>query len=166
MGEGGYAYCIEYKTMMTMLLSSLSSFISLRRMGATSLTATHSPSPFESFTALGPWVRVLLSSVGMVTLSFVALGPCMRVVVVPGRWSFESRCRWSSWLLGSQCHPLGAGRRPPFIVCFACGCRLGGCRVLGGRVCLCWGLRDVAAGDVEGALVVVDAGDVGVDGLF
>ena len=33
---------------------------------------------------------------------------------------------------------------------------------LGGRVCLCWGLRDVAAGDVEGALVVVDASDVGV----
>ena len=33
---------------------------------------------------------------------------------------------------------------------------------MGGRVCLWWGLRDVAAGDVEGARIVVDAGDVGV----
>ena len=109
-------------------------------MLATSLTATRSRSFVESF---------------------VVLGLCMRVVVVPGRWSFDSCCGWSSWLLGGRCHLLGAGHHPPFVVCFACGCRLGGCRLLGGQVCLCWGLRDVAA-DVEGALVVIDAGDVGV----
>ena len=93
----------------------------------------------------------------------------MRIVVVRGDspvgvrggWSFDSGYGWSSWLLGGRCRPLGAGRRSPFAVSFACGCQLGGCRLLRGRVCLCWGLRDVAA-DVEGALVVIDAGDVGV----
>ena len=140
MGEGVYAYRIEYKTTTTTLLSS-SSPVYLRRVLTTSLTATGSRSPVESFVALGPGVRV---------------------VVVRGRWSFDSRCGWSSRLLGGRCRPLGAGRRSPFTVCVACGCRLGGCRLLGSRVRLCWELRDVAAGDVEGALVVVDAGDVGV----
>ena len=142
MGEGLYAYRTEYKTTTTMLVSSSSSsLVYLRRVLATSLTATRS--------------RLSVNS-------FVALGPCVRVVVVGGCWSFDSRCEWSSWLLGGRCRPLGAGRRSPFAVCVACGCRLGGCRLLGGRVRLCWELRDVAAGDVEGALVVVDAGDVGV----
>ena len=80
MGEGGYAYRIEHKTMTTTLLSSSSSLVSLRRARATSLTATRSPSPVESFAALGPWVRVLLSSVGVVTLSFVGTGRSTAVV--------------------------------------------------------------------------------------
>ena len=90
-------------------------------------------------------------------LSFVGAGD----VVVHGRWSFDGRCGWFSWLLGARCRSLGAGHGLPLAVCFACGCRLGGCRLLGGRVCL-WGLRDVAVGNGDGALGVVDAGDVGL----
>ena len=150
------AYHIEYKTTTTTLLSSSSSsLVSLRRVRATSLTATRSRSPVESFVALGPWVRVSLSSVGA------------GYAVVRGHWSFDSRCWWSSLLLGGRCRSLGAGCRLPLAAFFAYGCRLGGCRILGSRVCLWWGLRDVAVGDVavgnvEGARVVVDAGDVGV----
>ena len=141
MGEGLYAYRTEYKMTTTMLVSSSSSLIYLRHVLATSLTVTRSRSSVDSF---------------------VALGPCVHVVVVRGRWSFDTRCGWSSWLLGGRCRPLGAGHCSPFAVCVACGCRLGGCCLLGRRVRLCWELRDVAAGDVEGALVVVDAGDVAV----
>ena len=72
MGEGLYAYRTEYKTTMTMLVSSSSSsLVYLRRVLATSLTATRSRSSVDSF---------------------VALGPCVCVVVVRGRWSFDSRC--------------------------------------------------------------------------
>ena len=148
--EGGEdAYRIEDKTTTTTLLSSSSSLVSLRRALATSLTVTGSCSSVESFVAVGPWARRSLSSVGVA------------YAVVRGRWSFNSRCWWFSWLLGVQCRSLGAGRCLPLAVFFACGCRLGGCRRLGGWVCLWWG-RDVAAGDVEGAGVVVGAGDVGV----
>ena len=73
MGEGVYAYRIEYKTTMTTLLSS-SSPVYLGRVLATSLTATRSRSSVDSF---------------------MALGPCVRVVVVRGRWSFDSCCGWS-----------------------------------------------------------------------
>ena len=147
-GEG--AYRIQDKMTTTTLLSSSSSFVSLLRALATLLTVTSSCSSVESFVAVGPWARRSLSSVGI------------GYVVVRGRWSFNSRCWWFSWLLGVRCRSLGAGRCLPLAVFFACGCRLGGRRRLGGRVCLWWGLRDVAAGDVEGARVVVDAGDVGV----
>ena len=54
MEEGVYAYHLEYKTMMILLLSSLSSLISLHRACATLLTATCSHSPIELFVALGP----------------------------------------------------------------------------------------------------------------
>ena len=147
--DGGEdAYHIQDKT--TTLSSSSSSLVSLRRTLATSLTVTGSCSSVESFVALGPWARR--------SLSFVGIG----YAVVRGCGSFNSRCWWFSWLLGVRCRSLGAGRRLPLAVFFACGCRLGGCRRLGGWVCLWWGLRDVAAGDVEGTGVVVDAGDVGV----
>ena len=78
-------------------------------------------------------------------------------MVVPGHWLFDSRCGWFSWLLGARCRSLGAGRGLPLTVCFACGCQLGSCHLLGGQVCLWWGLCDM-----EGALNVVDAGDVGL----
>ena len=87
MGEGVYAYRIEYKTTTTTLLSS-SSPVYLPRVLATSLTATGSCSPVESF---------------------VALGPCVRVVVVCGCWSFDSRCGWSSRLLCLLCVWLSIG---------------------------------------------------------
>ena len=123
MGEGVYAYHIEYKTTTTALLSSSSSsLISLRRVRATSLTATRSRSAVESFLGLRPWVRVSLSSVGV------------GYAVVRGHWSFDSRCWWSSLLPGGRCRSLGAGRRLPLAV-FAYGCRLGGCRIL--RTCVC-----------------------------
>ena len=64
MGEGVYAYHIEYKKMTTALLLLLSSLISLHHMRATSLTTTRSRLPVESFVGLGPWVCMLLSSVG------------------------------------------------------------------------------------------------------
>ena len=83
-------------------------------------------------------------------------------VVVHGRWLFDSRCGWFLWLLGSRCRSLGAGCGLPLAVCFACGCRLGSCCLLGGWVCLWWGLHDVAAGDMEGALGVIDTGDMGL----
>ena len=125
MGEGVYAYHIEYKTTTTPLLSSLSlSLVSLHWVHATLLTATRSRSPIELFVGLGPWVRVSLSSVGA------------GYAVVRGHWSFDSRCWWSSLLLGGRCRSLGAGRRLPLAVFFAYGCRLGGCRILGSRVCL------------------------------
>ena len=115
-----------------------------------SLTVTSSCSSVEAFVAVGPWARRSLLSVGI------------GYAVVRGRWSFYSRCWWSPLLLGGQCRSLGAGRRLPLAVFFAYGCRLAGCRILRSCVCLWWGLRDVAAGDVEGARVVVDAGDMGV----
>ena len=149
--DGGEdAYHIHDKTTTTTLSSSSSSLVSLSRALATSLTVTGSCSSVESFVAFGPWARRSLSSVGV------------GYAVVRGRGSFNSRCWWFSWLLGVRCRSLGAERRLPLAVFFACSCRLGGCRRLGGWVRLWWGLRDVAAGDVEGAGVVVDAGDVGV----
>ena len=84
MEEGVNAYRVEYKTTTTMLLSWSSSLIYLHRVLATSLTATRSRSPVKSSVALGPWVCVLLSSVGVDD------------VVVHGHWSFDSRCGWSS----------------------------------------------------------------------
>ena len=124
MEEGVYAYHIEYKTMMTMLLSSSSSLVYLHRMLATSLTATCSCLPVESFTVLRPWVCM--------SLSFVGTGD----IVIHGRWSFHSHCGWYSWLLGGQCHLLGAGHHLLLAVCFACGCQLGSCCLLCSHVCL------------------------------
>ena len=76
MGDGVYAYLIEYKTTTMRLLSLLfsSPLDSLRHVHAMLLTATHSQSPVKSFVALGPWVHVSLSSVALVTLSFVGAG--------------------------------------------------------------------------------------------
>ena len=129
--RGEDAYCRENKTMTMMLLSSSSSLISLCRMLATSLTATRSYSSVGSFMALGPWVHMVLSSVGA------------GYVVVGGHWSFNSRCWQDSLLLGSQCRSLGAGRRLPLALFFACSFRLGGCRMSGGRLvcgggCVMW----------------------------
>ena len=84
--RGEDAYRRENKT--TTLLSSSSSLVSLRRVLATSLTATCSYSSIGSFMVLGPWVHVVLSSVGA------------GYVVVGGRWSFNSRCWRDSLLLG------------------------------------------------------------------
>ena len=111
MGEGVCAYHIEYKTTMTaLLLLLLLSLVSLRHVRATSLTATRSRSPVESFMGLGPWVRVSLSSVGI------------GYAVIHGHWSFDSCCWWSSLLLGSWCRSLGAGHHLPLAVFFAYGC--------------------------------------------
>ena len=97
MGDGVYAYLIEYKTTTTRLLSSSSlSLDSLHHMRATSLTATCSRSPVESFMVLGPWVHVSLSSVGARLVVVCGAG----YAVVRGRWLFYSRCWWSSRLLG------------------------------------------------------------------
>ena len=145
MGEGEYAYCIEYKMMMTTLLLLSSSLVSLHRMHAASLTVTHSCSPVESFVVLGPWVHIPLSSMGA------------GYAVIHGHWLFNSCCWWSSLLLGGQCCLLGAGHHLPLAVFCVCGC----C-ILGSQVSLWWGLRDVAVGNVEGAHIVVDTGDVGV----
>ena len=136
--RGEDAYHRENKTTTTTSLSSSSSLISLRRVLATSLTATRPYSSVESLVALGPWVRVALSS---------------------GRWL---RCRWwalvvqrcwrDSLLLGGRCRSLGAGRRLPL-------------RVLGGQlVCVTWqrateGARIVVdVGDVGVRVVVVFRG--------
>ena len=56
MGKRVYAYRIEYKMMTTMLLSWSSCVL------ATSLTATHSCSPVESFVVLGLWVCGLVAT--------------------------------------------------------------------------------------------------------
>ena len=114
-----------------MLLLLLSSLVSLRRVLATSLTTTRSDSSIGWFVAVGPWVRVVLSSVGT------------GYVVIGGRWSFNSRCWWDSLLLGGGCRSLGAGRRLPLALFFACGFRLGGCRMSGSRLvcgggCVTW----------------------------
>ena len=162
MGEGGYAYCIEYKTMTTTLLSSLSSLVSLRRARATSLTATRSPSPVESFAALGPWVRVLLSSVGVVTLSFVGTG--RSTAVVGGLRCCWAVCRslssvrvvvdWVFVVLWAARFVCGGGcvtwqratwRAPMLswmLVTWACGCRVS----LSGGCCGRWAARDVRGG--------------------
>ena len=90
------------------------------------------------------------------------LGACLVVIcgaghaVIRGRWLFYSRCWWSSQLLAGRCRSLGAGCGLPLAVFRACGCRLGS------WVCLWWGLRDVAAGNMEGAHLVVDGGDGGM----
>ena len=74
--RGEDAYHRENKTTTTTSLSSSSSLVSLRRVLATSLTATRPYSSVESLVALGPWVRMALSS---------------------GRWL---RCHW--WALVVQ----------------------------------------------------------------
>ena len=145
MGEGGYAYRIEYKMMTMTLLSSSSSFVSLRRARATLLTATCSSSSVELFVVLGPWVRILLSSVGVVTQSFVGTGHL--TAVVGGLHCCWAVCRSLSsvrvvvvlWAAGFVC---GGGcvtwqratwRVPALswtLVTWACGCRVslsGGC---------------------------------------
>ena len=141
--RGEDAYHRENKTTTT-LRSSSSSLVSLRRVLATSLTVTRSYSSVGSFVALEPWVRVVLSSAGT------------GYVVVGGRGSFNSRL-WRDSLLLGWCWPSFPA------------CSLLCMRLLIGRLsyvvrpaCLCWGLCDVAAGDVEGARVVVDVDDVGV----
>ena len=98
MGEGGYAYRIEHKTMTTTLLSSSSSLVSLRRACATSLTATRSPSPVESFAALGPWVRILLLSVGVVTLLWALVVRQLLLVVFVVAGPFATCCLLCVWL--------------------------------------------------------------------
>ena len=129
--RGEDAYRRENKaTTMTLLLSS-SSLVSLRRVLATSLTATRSDSFVGWLVALGPWVCLVLSSVGA------------GYVFVGGRWSFNGHCWQDSLLLGGGCRSLGAGRRLLLTLFFACSFRLGGCRILGGRLvcgggCVTW----------------------------
>ena len=119
--RGEDAYRRENKTTTT-LRSSSSSLVSLRRVLATPLTATRSSSYVASFVALEPWVRMVLSAVGA------------GYVVVGGRWSFISCCWRDLLLLGCQCCSLGAGRRLLLALFFACGFRLGGCRMSCGRL--------------------------------
>ena len=161
--DGGEdAYRIQDKTLTTTLLSSSSSLVSLRRARPTSLTATRSPSPVESFAALGPWVRVLLSSVGVVTLSFVGTGHS--TAVVGGLRCCWAVCRSLSsvrvvvdwvvvvlWAAGFVC---GGGcvtwQRATWrahalswtLVTWACGCRVS----LSGGCCGRWAARDVRGG--------------------
>ena len=52
MGEGVYAYCIEYRMTMTMLLSWSLSLVSLCHVFAMSLTATCSHLPVQLFVVL------------------------------------------------------------------------------------------------------------------
>ena len=105
MGDGVNAYLIEYKTTTTRLLSSSSSLDSLRRVRATSLTATRSRSPVESFVALGPWVRVPLSSMALVTLSFVGAGHSTAIAGgLCGCWVVDVVC----WVLAMVCHSLSS----------------------------------------------------------
>ena len=166
MGDGVNAYLIEYKTTTTRLLSSSSSLDSLCRVRATSLTATRSCSPVESFVALGAWVRVSLSSVALVTLSFVGAGRSTAVagglhgcwVVDVVRWVLAVVCRSLSsvhvvvdWVAGFVCgggcvtwqramwraHALSLT-----LVTGACGCRVslsGSCRGW-------WAAKDVRGG--------------------
>ena len=172
MGEGVYAYCIEYKTMMMMLLSLLSSLVSLHCACATLLTATCSHSPVESFMALGPWVCILLLSVGVVTLSFV--GAAHLTAVVGGLhccwvvnvvcWVLAVACRLLSslhvvvnwavvvlWVAGFVCGGGGVtwqqatGRAhalPLMLVTWACGC----CASLSRGCRGLWAARDVYGG--------------------
>ena len=119
MGDGVYAYLIEYKTMLMRLLLSLDS---LRPVCATSLTATCSRSPIESFVALGPWVHVSLSSMALVTLSFVGAGRSTAVAGgLCGCWMVDVVC-WVlamvSCSLSSVCVVVDLAAR------FVCG---GGC---------------------------------------
>ena len=162
MGEGGYAYRIEYKTMTMTLLLLLLSLISLHRPHATSLTVTRSPSPVELFAVLGPWVHISLSSVSVVMLSFVGTGHLTAVVgglcccwavccslssvhvvvnwVVVVLWVAEFVCgggcvmwQWATWRVHALLLTL---------VTWACGCRVslsGGCHGL-------WVARDVHGG--------------------
>ena len=106
MGDGVYAYLIEYKTTTTRLLSLLlSSLDSLHRVCAMSLTATHSRSPVESFVVLGPWVRVSLLSVALVMLSFVG-ADCSTAVAggLHGCWVVDVVC----WVLAVVCRSLSS----------------------------------------------------------
>ena len=121
MGDRVYAYLIEYKTTTTRLLSSSSSSLdSLRRMRATSLTATCSRSPVESFMALGLWVGVLLSSVALVTLLFVDAGRSTAVAGgLCGCWVVDV----VRWMLAVVCCLLSSVR---VVVNWAAGFVCGG----------------------------------------
>ena len=130
--RGEDAYHRENKMTTTMSLSLSSSLVSLRRVLATSLTATR---PYSSVELLGPWVHVALSSGRWL---------CCH------RWALVVQCFWrDSLLLGGRCHSLGAGRRLPLCI-------------LGGQlVCVMWqqateGTRVVVdVGDVGVCVVVV-----------
>ena len=166
MGDGVYAYLIEYKTTMTRLLSSSSSLNSLHHVHAMSLTATCSCLPVESFVVLGLWVRVLLSSVALVTLSFMGAGRSTAVagglhscwVVNVVRWvlavvfhSLSSVRVVIDWAAGFVCgggcvmwqqatwraHALSL-----MLVTGACGC----CASLSGGCCGWWAAKDVHGG--------------------
>ena len=106
--RGEDAYCRENKVTTMTLLLLLSSLVSLRCVLATSLTATCSYSSVGSFVVLGLWVHVVLLSVGA---GYIVIGGC---------WSFNSRCWRDSLLLGGRCRSLGAGRRLPLALFFAC----------------------------------------------
>ena len=69
---------------------------------------------------------------------------------------------WFALLLGGGCCLLGTGHRLLLAVFLAHHCQLGSCCILGIWSSLWLGLRDVAAGNMEAVLVVIDAGDVGM----
>ena len=147
--RGEDAYRRENKMTMTTLLSLSLSLVSLRCMLATSLTATRSYLSVGSFVALGPWVHVVLSSVGGLHCCWWALviqQPLLAGLVAAGR---------SMSLLG--CWPLFAARS---LLCMRLS--IGQLSYVGRPACLWWGLCDVAASNVEGTRIVVDVGDVGV----
>ena len=131
--RGEDAYHRENKT--TTSLSSSSSLVSLRHVLAMLLTATRPYSSIESLMALGPWVRMALSS-----------GRWLRC----RRWALVVQCCWwDSLLLGGRCRSLGAGRLLPLCI-------------LGGQlVCVTWqrateGARVVVdVGDMGMCVVVV-----------
>ena len=106
MGDGVCAYLIEYKTTTTRLLSLSSlSLNSLCHVCATSLTATCSCSPVKLFRVLGPWVRVSLSSVVLVTLSFVGAGHSTAIAGgLCGCWVVDVVC----WVLAMVCCSLSS----------------------------------------------------------
>ena len=107
MGDGVYAYLIEYKTTTRLLSSSSSSLDSLCRVHAMLLTVTCSHSPIELFVVLGLWVRVSLSSVALVTLSFVGAGHSTAVAGgLRGCWVVNV----VHWVLAMVCHSLSSVR--------------------------------------------------------
>ena len=166
MGDGVNAYLIEYKTMTTRLLSSSSSLDRLRCVRAMSLTATRSRLPVESFVALGPWVRISLSSVALVTLSFMGAGHSTAVagglrgcwVVDVVRWVLAVVCRSLSsvrvvvdWAAGFVCDggcvmwqraTWRAHALLLTLVTGACGCRVS----LSGSCHGWWAAKDVRGG--------------------
>ena len=148
-GERMDAYCMKNKRTAMAILPSLPSLGNLHLLVATSLNATCTRLPVRSFADPGPWVCQSLSFVGAVHRSTVVGGVVVVCIIAGWSLAFVGQSFVGCWPLLSSVRAVielwgGAGSFGAGVCC-------------GGGSCVTW-----HTGDMEGASIVVDAGDVAV----